>query len=496
MALGLSEKQTKYMNVDYHMRKIYGNIKDEYEYVKKRRTFNTAVTILDKLEYVSFEDLAVTMYAKVDKELQPFVRKYEFMLEEALLHEWEFVKNLDKMLSDVAEYIKRNDYYAEWLEFLNFWNVKSLHKMHENVMNNNVYGAYMDLLYQTYQYLLPVYEREKLFGGLSLDGKPIWVDDKFAYCDYGTHKLENEIARQAKEGRTDTLVLEQSFIEKAYAKYGYRVSSIEDMQKLTLASQNYTNAITGMCYLANEECEEILNFSPMSVNRSVAFPREWRDICFYMENLKRRKFVIPNKGIYAVYQNASEIKKGYFKEVVKNDCVYLLFKLTTAFCGDIIGWYNTKTDDFYCNYSLSNRVEDEGRVKNFALENYYLLTVNEIDYSKRKLSVMHVSNGTIPTDLYARQPIVTYYLKSGKEYDRLKDKNGKGTEEGKSSFKVYDRRNYKPEKTEVSGYIRKLPVGQQASFEAKQYALSLGYDLSENETFVRPFVKKVLRVRE
>ena len=494
MALGVSDVQMKYMHIDYYMRKIYGVIKDEYEYVKKRRTFNSAVTILEKLENVTFEELSVTMYAKVDKELFPFVRKYEFMMEEAKLHEWDFIKNLDSFLKDVADFIIKNDYYAEWLEFLNFWNVKSLRKMKENSVNNSVYGAYMDLLYQTYQYLMPVFEREKLFGGISSDGKPIWIDDKFAYSDFGTHKMENEIARQVHEGGTGEAVLEKSFIKKAFDKYGYDVSSMEDVQKLTALSQNYTNAVTGMSYLINEECEDILNFIPMSVDRAVSFPRVWRDSSFYMENLKRRKFIIPNKGLYAIYQNASEINKAYFKEIIKNDCVYLLFKLSTACCGEIIGWYNSKNDDFFCNYSFSNRVEDEMSVMNFVLENYYLLTVAEIDYSKKKLTAMHVSDGNIPTDLYARQPIVTYYLKSGQEYG--KEKGGKNNKNEKNGFKVYDRKNYKPEKTEINGYIRKLPVGQHASFEAKQFALNLGYDLSEDETFVRPFVKNVLRVRE
>jgi hypothetical protein len=48
----------------------------------------------------------------------------------------------------------------------------------------------------------------------------------------------------------------------------------------------------------------------------------------------------------------------------------------------------------------------------------------------------------------------------------------------------------------VNGYIRKLPIGQQASFEAKQLAINLGYELSDNETYVRPFEKYVLKIKE
>lgn len=48
----------------------------------------------------------------------------------------------------------------------------------------------------------------------------------------------------------------------------------------------------------------------------------------------------------------------------------------------------------------------------------------------------------------------------------------------------------------IQGYIRKLPAGQKASTEAVEYALKLGYELESNETFVRPFMKQVFRLKE
>jgi hypothetical protein len=48
----------------------------------------------------------------------------------------------------------------------------------------------------------------------------------------------------------------------------------------------------------------------------------------------------------------------------------------------------------------------------------------------------------------------------------------------------------------IQGYIRKLPTGQKASQEARELAESLGYDLESNETYVRPFIRQVFRLKE
>ena len=58
------------------------------------------------------------------------------------------------------------------------------------------------------------------------------------------------------------------------------------------------------------------------------------------------------------------------------------------------------------------------------------------------------------------------------------------------------RGEYETAETSIQGYIRKLPAGQKASQEAKELAESLGYDLEPNETYVRPFIRQVFRMKE
>ena len=48
----------------------------------------------------------------------------------------------------------------------------------------------------------------------------------------------------------------------------------------------------------------------------------------------------------------------------------------------------------------------------------------------------------------------------------------------------------------IQGFIRKVGAGKSPSQEAIDYALSLGLMLQSDETYVRPFVRHVLKLRE
>ena len=65
----------------------------------------------------------------------------------------------------------------------------------------------------------------------------------------------------------------------------------------------------------------------------------------------------------------------------------------------------------------------------------------------------------------------------------------------KSSNKHLDYEKYEQKSVSIAGYIRKLPEGQKAS-EAKQLlAKSLGLSLSDNETYVEPFVRQSWKLK-
>jgi|GEM_PF-5191192 len=61
-------------------------------------------------------------------------------------------------------------------------------------------------------------------------------------------------------------------------------------------------------------------------------------------------------------------------------------------------------------------------------------------------------------------------------------------------LKTYNKDTYTMEQKSISGYIRSLPDGQQASEDAVAYAKQLGYELPPNKTYVRPFQKYVRKL--
>lgn len=64
-----------------------------------------------------------------------------------------------------------------------------------------------------------------------------------------------------------------------------------------------------------------------------------------------------------------------------------------------------------------------------------------------------------------------------------------------SVTKKLDHNNYYSEQRSINGYIRKLPKGSNASEQATNYAKQLGIELEQDETYVKPFIKHVLRVK-
>ena len=55
---------------------------------------------------------------------------------------------------------------------------------------------------------------------------------------------------------------------------------------------------------------------------------------------------------------------------------------------------------------------------------------------------------------------------------------------------------YESEERSIQGFIRKVGQGRTPSEQAVEYARALGYDLEPDETYVRPFIKRVLRLKQ
>ena len=58
-----------------------------------------------------------------------------------------------------------------------------------------------------------------------------------------------------------------------------------------------------------------------------------------------------------------------------------------------------------------------------------------------------------------------------------------------------DYEKYEQKSVSIAGYIRKLPEGQKASEEKQLLAKTLGLNLSDNETYVEPFVRQSWKLK-
>lgn len=55
---------------------------------------------------------------------------------------------------------------------------------------------------------------------------------------------------------------------------------------------------------------------------------------------------------------------------------------------------------------------------------------------------------------------------------------------------------YESEERAIQGFVRKVGAGRTPSPEAVARATALGFELAQDETYVQPFIKNVLKLKE
>jgi hypothetical protein len=458
--------------------RIYGKISD-YERLLLKRTINSAFYILECLANISFEELELAIYMKVqDKELLQFMKLYEYQLEEAKLHREKFINGLHAFYMKTAFLIIENNprNYFDFLDFV-------MRKSREKREYNKAFNGYMSLLLEQYMYIGYLKgQKEKICCGITTDNELMFVDDIFPYSDCASYDMEKELYN-AFTNKGDLNFKE---VIEAYKKYGYTIKSLTDVEGLDAKSRLYTNNVFILSSYINEFTKQIL---PTTEYKHIEpkYPRKWASTEVYTDILMcKRKYVLPSEGVIAEYFNTGCIEKILFQEIYKNNKIILLYKVFDKLNGEYSGYFDTKTGDFFSVYEETNMEEYHEQLKNFILENYYYLTC-DLSIEGKKLSVLKLVDDIKHIDsYYGKQPVVCYLYK----------KKDSKVSEHHTGLRHYDRDNYKAEKIAINGFIRRLPLGWTASDEAKQLALQLGYELSENETFVRPFEKNVLKINE
>lgn len=466
-------KTLKAMEETLHYQMLYGiRGKESFdEWVLRKRTINTATMVIMSVSDLDFCDFELGLYLKCsDPDIGKFIRAYEKQMEEAVLKPEMFVKNIHSFYKKMADYIQEKEIWGDFIDFYEFFTKKTRSKIKQG--HSRIYNAYLSLVLQQFHYLKPSTGEFECIGTNLSSGALLWRESKFPYSDCGAYDLEKRFY-DCIHGKK---ALSEKEIRKAYRKYGYDVNDMEEIFYLGHYVNVYENNLYSMFPYITEDTIDMLPDEPYR-HTLVEYPRIWKNTSFYEQELQHRRYMLPSRGIEAVYLNAEGIRKIKFREIFRGKRIILLYRVWSE-SGEFSGHYDPMDGAFYSIYEHTDLQAKHEQIKNFVLENYYILSCDANIDRKKNYAIRQVESFQGEFH-YPYQPLVIFSCRE------------KQANEGKSPMKVYRRGEYVMERKSLAGYIRRLPAGQSASEEAVRLARSLGYDLPSNMTYVRPFQKHI-----
>lgn len=456
--------------------------------ILQRRTMNTVCVVLEGIRGIPFSKLSSSLYFFcADVESREFTRLYESQLELAGAAPEKFAKGLHKFYNEVSSKIKKNDLYEDFFDF-----VSLCAKMRMEISNPNiditVINCYYSMLLQNLDYLRPnKFDFNVILCGRKTNGELLTIRDCYPYFDVPAHTIEYAVRRKKVQNKNQLLAM----VAREYSKAGYdEVKTPDDVDKHGNIDRVYTNQIAALLPFTNEYTYDLLPKAPYNAyeypfrNVHVAVPAE--DL---IEKLHHRNRTLPTNGVVFKFQDTFLFREAQMKETFYNGSIYMLYRVDTVL-GELAGYYDTHDGIFFSILS-----DAEGRVayrhfRNLLLYLYACVVTGE--GPKLQLSMAEncwyeeIASGSTRTPIQADAFGLGGKLKNvfdgdeETEYHALRKGNEKYTEEERA----------------IQGYIRRVGKGRKPSEEAVAYAESLGYELAPDETYVRPFIRRVLRLKE
>ena len=467
-------------------KRLSGNSSNDYR--RRKRTLNIAWAITDSLRDIAFEELMSKMYFKCSDEMKPVLNFYEDCLIDSKINNDEFRKKLHDRLLIFCNKIKTSGKQCIVVEFYNILNQACIRKDFSEPTIKRVFSAYLSLVQQSITYFYD--DLTKYFYGIKDDGTFLTVEDQWPMLDWAHEEYaEKMFYRTVYGGKIDEEKLFQE-AKKRYARYGLIVNSTEDMINLSTIANNYGNVTAAMAYYMSEQTKDMLPQNEIGL-KIEHLPKKWLSTEYYKERLLKRNFALPG-CIKATCEYAGDIKEVYFREVIKDDNVVMLYRVvskTDGKCSDIPGYYIPNEKFMYLYYNVAEGAKDEGKIiENFILELYFLLTVRRSEEEKqiKQYSLPLVAeeyDNVYKEPRWKNQPIISFSL-FGRE-----DKKDKGQK------RTYKQGVYEYDDAKIGCFIRRLPAGQTASWEAMTNAAKYGYELEKGYTFVTPFARKQRHIK-
>ncbi len=330
--------------------------------------------------------------------------------------------------------------------------------------------------------------------GLSTEGKILTIRDPYPMTDVPLYHIE-KLAETKKFSSPEEF---QTCVRQEYEKYGFAgIDSEYAINSLQGENNFLNNMMYSLIQYINEYTIDMLPQKPFQ------FPfdsRNWKCMLYagtktesdrLVELAKhKRKRTLPANGAVVVFNDISNLFSSLMlKEIYSNDTIVLLYKVTSEKGGDISGYFNTKTGIFWSPFYnatlyLEERSFDvqefENIIQDLVLWAYVAFVCDDAGVMPTQSSFQ--SSFQFPDNSL---PSVSFFGVGGKLRNQLSlNQNDAG------KVTLFDRSQYQEAERPINGFVRRLPVGQKASEKAKLLAESLGFELSEDETYVQPFIRR------
>ena len=433
------------------------------------RTLNSGLLVVKELLDIPFEKISSDLYFYChDVAIKQFTREYEAQLELASIDPQRLLNQLHSFYTRISKKIIKENLFADFFDFV----YTCVRLRMENIAKkgeNKVITAYVNILAQTMEYIRPnKFDFSKRVVGLSTARELLIADDYVPYFDLASTELENNIEK----------VYDFTYVKKLYAKYGISLTTYDDIEVIGNEDRAIFSMTLAMLPFINEYTYDVLptrfkindNFG-LSTIKSMIFLDDLKRL------LSRRSKTLPANGVVIEFPQNIELNKLIIKECLYQDAIYLLYRLDTTE-GDYCGYYDTKTQFFYTilfDSTCSEQIIND--YVSFILYLYSCFVVTN-DFCRLEKTPEFFSIGT-------QAVVAEGYQRGGKLRPSY----------SQTGISKKDNELYLSEDRAIQGYIRNLPYGQSPSEEARKYAELLGYDLGPSETYVRPFVKRVYRLR-
>lgn len=170
----------------------------------------------------------------------------------------------------------------------------------------------------------------------------------------------------------------------------------------------------------------------------------------------------------------------------------MLYRLDTSE-GDLSGYYDTKTGFFFSIFLDSEDKVIYGNIRRLILTLYACAVTRKGPELLSQLS-SHVKYLSLDNKGVRKfdEVSINYYGRGG----RLRNAYDGAEAAEKGGYTRKGDEAYEEAPRAIQGFIRKVGEGRTPSREAVEYAEALGYSLAPDETYVKPFIRRVLRLKQ